>query len=203
MCLRWSARDGWARLPRFSRSAPKGLDPTTSLLCNSVHVSVDAFWLDSEGRDQPRFARELGELCRATGGLLHCVDLDGLCHRPRPVMRRLDGVIPHSLVDSTQVPARLPSANGTSRASTKSRRACRRRRRGRLQHGPRGDAEDKVFDGSARPANLRRGLFPIEGRAHHFLGARRDDVLRERIWSGFVNFEAGKRIYVQCALLSS
>ena len=97
-CALDGLRETGGRVFLVSRSAPKGLDPTTSLLCNSVHVSVDAFWLDSEGRDQPRFSRELGELCRATGGLLHysdCVDLDQLrpvwksnFGRPTPSTRR-------------------------------------------------------------------------------------------------------------------
>ena len=96
-CALDGLRETGGRVFLVSRSAPKGLDPTTSLLCNFAHVSVDAFWLDSEGRDQPRFSRELGELCRATGGLLHysdCVDLDQFrrdfaqCHgRLLPVSR--------------------------------------------------------------------------------------------------------------------
>ena len=97
-CALDGLRESGGRVFLVSRSAPKGLDPATSLLCNFVHVSVDAFWMDSEGRDQPRFSRELGELCRATGGLLHysdCVDLDQLrpvwtsnFGRPTPSMRR-------------------------------------------------------------------------------------------------------------------
>ncbi len=57
-CALDGLRETGGRVFLVSRSAPKGLDPTTSLLCNFVHVAVDAFWLDDAGRDQPRFARE-------------------------------------------------------------------------------------------------------------------------------------------------
>jgi hypothetical protein len=180
-CALDGLRETGGRVFLVSRSAPKGLDATTSLLCNFVHVAVDAFWLDSEGRDQPRFARELGELCRATGGLLHYSDEINLDQFRRDFAQCTDGYFPVRDEIETGV-AVVDGAEGchTAHEATLKIRCSTGLRVHQIYGAGCSLSKDELTISSVRAATT----FCVD---------------LER----FVNFEAGKRIYVQCALLYS
>ena len=163
-----------------SRTAPT-LDKKLARTCSSTHVAIDAFWLDGEGRTAPKHARALGGLCRATGGLLHYCDAQDLDVFRDDFAVCARGYFPSTDVIETGV-AIIDAAEGgcvAHEAALKIR--CSTGLRVKTMSGP--------------------GVFVSKDELNvaSVRGASTFCVDLER----FVNFEAGKRIYVQCALLYS